>query len=298
MWTNTQNLKPTSVALLREVATFGPGHQGKRQTLDEPRRGEICAALDAEHIDRPPFLERHHVWVDREAKLFESGEYPDKGLTVTPDQIQTLADNFDLPVPVLIEHSRSPLELGYLTQVEARGGQLFGTVSLTKEANDLIESSGAHSLSLGLSEDLSRIVEVSLVKKPRIASARIFNGEVIAAPVDWQAKYQELLAKSSRIAWDDFLHQGKLTPAQVPFAAALLGSGHAVEFDGDSVPVGRVFQRFLEAAPTHDRFTELAFGGSEIPHNLDPEAAAFYQRYFPGTSLEEIARHSGGALNP
>ncbi|MCH7903160.1 MAG: hypothetical protein IH944_01180 [Armatimonadetes bacterium] len=38
-----------------------------------------------------------------------------------------------------IEHATSPLELGYLTSVEADDGELFGTVALSAEANDLTE---------------------------------------------------------------------------------------------------------------------------------------------------------------
>ncbi len=45
-------------------------------------------------------------------------------------------------MPLLIEHATSPLELGYLTSVEADGGELFGTVALSAEANVLIEKSG------------------------------------------------------------------------------------------------------------------------------------------------------------
>jgi hypothetical protein len=74
-------------------------------------------------------------WIDRRAKLFEAGEYPDKGLTVTEEQLSLLASSFSAPVPVLVEHGESPLELGHLCQVEALGPELFGTIRLTPEAH-------------------------------------------------------------------------------------------------------------------------------------------------------------------
>ena len=107
--------------------------------------------------DAPAYLHTEHTWIDRRAKLFEVGEYPDKGVSVTPEMLRALDTNFDLPVPVLIEHARSPLELGYLTSIEVVGEELFGNVALTTEADALLAKSGARSLSVGLSGDLSSI---------------------------------------------------------------------------------------------------------------------------------------------
>src|SRR5687767_10849414 len=120
-------------------------------------------------------------WIERSAKLFEAGEFPEKGVSITPEQLAGLAGAFQDPVPVLIEHSESPLELGYLTSVQVMGDELFGTVSFTPEAHVLVERSGARSLSLGLTPDLTRIREVSLVRNPRIESAQLFSG----GPVFW-----------------------------------------------------------------------------------------------------------------
>ena len=53
-------------------------------------------------------------WVRRRAKLFEAGDYPDKGVTVAPETLQALANGFSQPVPVLVEHAESPLQLGFL----------------------------------------------------------------------------------------------------------------------------------------------------------------------------------------
>jgi hypothetical protein len=69
---------------------------------------------------------------------------------------------------VLIEHSDSPLELGFVTELRQQGKELYGTITLTQQADSLMIKSGASSLSIGLESDLSRIREVSVVRNPRV----------------------------------------------------------------------------------------------------------------------------------
>jgi hypothetical protein len=57
-----------------------------------------------------------------------------------------------------------------------------------------------------------------------------------------------------------------------------------------------LFDAFLEAAPSFNLLEELAPNSAKPQTHLDLESQAFYQRYFPGLSLEEIARHSDRAL--
>jgi hypothetical protein len=262
-------------------------------------------------------------WVSRRAKLFEAGEYPDKGVTVTPDDLSRLATSFAEPVPVLIEHADSPLEIGLLTGVEVLGQELFGVVSLTPEANALVERSGARSLSVGLAADLSEIREVSLVRSPRVPTAQIYcdsvlfagslqdaelSGEELAVAVRevfasdaelvWRARYERLEREQVRQEAERkvgrWITEGRLTPAQAPIVAALLMSPGIVEFDGQSRPVSTLIEALVLRQPILALFTELAPGASADP-SLDsalllPEEAAFYRRHFPDVSLEEIAR--------
>jgi hypothetical protein len=237
-----------------------------------------------EHPQQSPEPPR---WVERRAKLFEAGEYPDKGLTVTEEDLSRLAGSFDGPVPVLIEHAESPLHLGELSSVEAVGPELFGTVRLTEEADRLVRRSGAASLSVALSPDLSRILEVSLVRRPRVPDARLFGG----GPV-FHARWPGLSAapEVARLV-GDLLREGRLTPAQRPYAEALLACGQAVAFDGDSVPVAALARALLELQPPSALFAEVAPARPADDSNLLlPEEEAFYRRYFPGVELSEIAR--------
>ena len=288
-------IAPEAASLLRKAASFGPGLRGQRTVGTADERAQLRDRLESLGIDPPLFLEREQTWVDRKAKLFEAGDYPDKGVSVTEETLGLLAKSFDLPVPVLIEHAKSPLQIGYLTDVRAEGSELFGTLSLTKEANELIEMSGAHALSLGLSPDLCTIQEVSLVKKPRIASARLFTGEVFAAEPDWKSEYESLRGRLdsqhaiSRI--DGLLAEGRMIPAQVPFANALIAQNGSVEFDGEAVPVSRLVLSLLEVSPKHALFHEHAPQGNGAGSKMDLDERAFYDRYFAGLNIEDIARN-------
>jgi hypothetical protein len=245
---------------------------------------------DSESVSTTPQNAPHSV--QRRAKLFEAGEYPDKGVTVTPDHLKRLAETFSAPVPVLIEHAASPLEIGHLTAIECVDAELFGTITLTAEADALVQRSGARSLSLGLAPDLSAIREVSLVRNPRVASARLFGGEVrFVASLDPSLDREWRQLREARVEREveDLLRSGRLTPAQRQFAQTLLASDDTIEFDGESRPVGDLVRSLIERQPRLNLSVEVAPAPiSNIPH-LHPEEADFYRRHFPDLPLEEIA---------
>lgn len=327
----------TFSAIPAAAALAGPGigavFRGKKL-------GRIASGFD-------PGAERE--FVERRAKLFEAGPYPDKGITVSLEQIEALARSFAGPVPVLIEHGESPLELGFLTKVEALDGELFGTVSLTKEADDLLEASDAKSLSIGLSPDLSEIREVSIVRTPRVPDARLFAGicfcgefcgegerreakgesdlsggseesdgsvgsdgsegsvasdwsdgsvglgEEIAAKGPWRQRYEELSTANRRAdahrAVEGFVREGRLCPAQAPFAEALLLTEDTIEFDGESKPLRQLLMAMIERQPPMGLFAAIAPEADKRAEAalMLPEEAAFYRKHFPDVSLEEIA---------
>lgn len=232
--------------------------------------------------ERPPdYLESPTEWVERNARLFLAGDYPDKNARFDQPQLAALADGFDLPVPVLIEHAASPLELGYLTDVRAEGSALMGTIALTPEANALIDRSGARSLSLGLSPDFSEIREVSLVRHPRVDSATLFHdGPVFAGRLGGGARDQVA----------DWVRRGLLRPSQVEAAEALLGTPAAVTFAEGMTPVAELVRRLVEQGPGHGLFGEAAPDPVRPTIDMSDTEAAFYGRYFPGLDLAEIAK--------
>lgn len=289
---------------------MGPGHRGKRDPSNAVERSALAAALSD---DAPAYLHTEHTWIDRRAKLFETGEYPDKGVSVTPDMLQALDANFDLPVPVLIEHARSPLELGYLTSIEVVGEELFGNVALTVEADALLAKSGARSLSVGLSGDLSSIREVSVVSNPRVADARLFSGSLEPCgpcnsgveplpqplPSASQPDSGQALRAQERGAGTDAevfiarcIRDGRLVPAQAEFARLLLQTPGAITFGERSVSVAEIFERLIERQVPHRLFSELGREGVQdySEHLLLPEEADFYRKHFPEISLDDIAQ--------
>lgn len=230
-------------------------------------------------------------WIERRAKLFEAGEYPDKGLTITTENLQEIENAFDEPVPVLIEHSTSPLEIGYLTGIEARGDELYGVVALTPEADALIERSGARSLSLGLAPDLKSIREVSIVAHPRVADARLFAGLV-----RFDGRWSDALDEGAEAFLRRALETGRLVPAQSAIARALLGCRQTVAFGRGTVPVARLAQELIERQAPHSLNAELGRQPStdHSEHLMLPEEVEFYRRHFPDIDLDAIAQRKGG----
>jgi len=245
-------------------------------------------------------------WIERRAKLFEAGDYPDKGVLVTTDHLRQWSDRFRGRVPVLIEHAESPLEIGFLAELEAIGAELFGTLHLTPEANALIERSGARSLSLGISADLSEIREVSLVRNPRVPTAQLFadgmrwfEGVVEIQPephFDFRAEYDRLLAERRAAEADrrvdDLLRDGYATPAQAPMLRSLLATAGEVSFGDSGVPVATLVERLLRHGIPH-RFTERVAPPMPIDdssHLMLPEEADFYRAHFPDVPLADIAK--------
>lgn len=287
----------------------------ERKPADDADSGKQSVGLESFQRDGD-----RSGWIERRAKLFEAGAYPDKGVVITPDHLDAIAAAFDAPVPVLIEHSESPLELGFLTKVEALDGELFGTVSLSREANDLVERSGARSLSIGLSPDLTEIREVSLVRNPRVPDAQLFHvmsfsgnledgmwradpaqGAACSACPDtddaslWRSRYEQLLAQHRREhagrQVEEFVRAGKLCPAQAPFAKALLQAEDTIEFGEDMASVRELLIAMIERQPPLQLFAALAPSAHQDANAalLLPEEAEFYRKHFPDVSLDEIA---------
>jgi hypothetical protein len=285
--------------LLKQAACWGPGLRGRREEAGAEERRSLARRIEEAGLEVPSYLERPRRWVDRRAKLFQAGRYPDKGVEASPEALRRLAESFSLPVPVLIEHARSPLELGWLTDVRAEGDELFGTITLTEEADRLAAESGASSLSLGLDADLTEIREVSLVRRPRIPDAKLFSGLVLhfsgemdLADDAWLRRWREDRAaeqkrEAARQA-DAWLAEGRITPAELPFALAILTGGPS--FAEGSTDAAEALRGMIAVRPALEWSRETAPAGPAETSGLDADAADFYRRRFSGLSLSEIAR--------
>lgn len=114
--------------------------------------------------------------IERVAKLFEAGDYPDKGVSFGEADIQALVDSFESEVPVKIQHTDTAFDgmLGAVRSVWRRGKELMGRVAFAPDTWSLIDRCGARRLSVGLSYDPLALREVSIVDNPRVATAQVF----------------------------------------------------------------------------------------------------------------------------
>ncbi len=248
--------------------------------------------------------------VEREAKLFEAGSYPDKGLEVSEEQLQTLVESFTTPVPLMVEHLAHGWQIGVLKQLWRRGKELFGRLSILPEAEALLKRLGIRGISVAVTPDLKRIVEVSVTATPRVADARLlsasttaFSGEIFWTEVTRMEQEMEALRQRAELAefalrerqveetLERWLRQGKLTPAVRQMAKTLLLQGtQVVQFAGDECSVAQVFARFVEALPAIVPFGERA-PVNEQESSLSAEEEAFLRRHWGDMPVEQIISH-------
>ena len=235
--------------------------------------------------------------VERVAKLFSAGEYPDRGIEVTEDDLEFMVKAHQ-PAPIKVEHSDTPFKIGTLTKIWRVGKELFGKLIFSRAAWDLIRDSGARGLSVAIKRDKSALTEVSIVRSPRVADAVLFGGDTVEFSIELDEESEDMIDTkveefSNRISElerliaereveslvDSLKRAGKLAPASEELARALLASGNlqVVTFsDGSQKPVSQVFREFLEAQPKIIEFSELAKGSSN--EALSDEEQEFYAK--------------------
>lgn len=216
--------------------------------------------------------------IEREAKLFEAGSYPDRGVEITEEDLDRIVQN-TTEAPIRIEHIATPFDgaLGVVKSVYRKGKELFGRLRFTRAAWELVKAANARRLSVALRTDKSAIVEVSLVREPRVADATVFAGSELSIPAQSELALEEpfsanseaerlrreMRRKDAEIEIDRFKREGKLAPAAELFARAILESddANAITFGGEAMPVRRLFLWFLESQPKVIEFSELAEAG-------------------------------------
>jgi hypothetical protein len=203
---------------------------------------------------------------ERPARLLEAGDYPDKSLSLTESDLDAIVSRFTAGVPVKVEHTDSPLDpLGRVQRVWREGNALLGILAFPDDLAGFLRRRGAAKLSVGLSREPLALLEVSLVLKPRVASAA-FLGEHALGENSLNAEIVRLRAAlSAREAEAQvalFKAQGRIVPAAEAAARALLASDSgSVLMAGGPEPVAEVFRRFLEAQPPVILLREIAASG-------------------------------------
>ena len=244
------------------------------------------------------------IIIERTAKLFEAGDYPDKNISVTEADLDGLASSF-VQAPVKVEHIDTPFDgaLGILRRVWREGRDLMGVIGFARESWALIDRAGARKLSIAIAKDLSRIIEVSLVKNPRISGAQVFQdraefcGEIIRAEMDLLEEENRRLLSVIREREADaeifrLKHAGKVVPACEEICRVILMNCRdgAVKFGAESLSPAELFVRFLESMPALIRFDETAKSSLDESGQFTPEQARLLQGL--GVQPEDALKYS------
>ena len=90
--------------------------------------------------------------IEKDAKIFEAGEYPDKQLTVTESDLDEIVGSFT-EAPVKVEHTDSPLDpLGAVKRIWRRGRELYARLAFPQDLAAFRERRGIRKLSVALDQ--------------------------------------------------------------------------------------------------------------------------------------------------
>ena len=202
---------------------------------------------------------------ERPARLLETGEYPDKQLSLSESDLDAIISRFTAGLPVKVEHMDSPLDpLGRVVRVWREGNALLGTLAFPEDLAGFLRRRGAAKLSVGLTREPLTLAEVSLVLKPRVASAALMATDPLSLEIVRLRAALTAREVDSQIA--AFKAEGRLVPASEAAARALLGTEgeKLIVMAGGAETVAAVFRRFLAAQPPVVTFGETAPAGGDL----------------------------------
>ena len=229
----------------------------------------------------------------KNCKVFELGNYPDKGFGINEEEFDSLAASFS-PAPVEIEHLRSvftkknPFNIGELSEVWREGTSVLGNFKFKSWVKAALAGE-MPKVSLGWAKSPEkRIVEASLVVNPRITSAQLstafatFAGEKPSrkgGAMSWLSKLKQALSEAPDEELANFGEKpsGGLTAEQVTEivnkavadnTAALEAKFGQVRTDATDVQADAAVESFA---------TWLTGTGKTVPAQLDSYRAMFKQ---------------------
>jgi len=137
--------------------------------------------------------------VFKRGKIFQCGDYPDKGVNVDIATFRASNLNFT-PVALNIEHSQSVFDdhLGELVGIEtADDGAVFGLLSVPTPVNDLLKVKPQTPVSIEIDQVNFAVTGLAFVKFPRVTDAAVFNALGIDPPKEKQKmNWKEKLANA------------------------------------------------------------------------------------------------------
>jgi len=117
-------------------------------------------------------------YIERDARLFRAGDYPDKGFSRTPDDLDAIiaATQAGDRVPLIVEHLPDHVELGEVLPETLRraGDWILGRVRLPLVVFNGLKTKG---LSVRINRLSNRISDLSLTPTPRVVGAALMSRE-------------------------------------------------------------------------------------------------------------------------
>ncbi len=230
--------------------------------------------------------------------LFEAGEYPDKGVTITPDDLDQVVARFaggHHTVVVNTEHHDGPLDpLGEVVALFHKGGRLYGAIAFSVGIRQHIRAreAGKFSVAFQAHEDGGYVLDhVAVTATPRVPGTGFLTG----GQVQFRGEAVSIDEAVAR-----FSHEGKLTPAMIGPASRLLSAAGTVNFaDGSCGSAAADMITFLDVMPVvqprggviPSQFSHPGAGAGTDPRDtaerVDPEIVAMAMRL--GLNPKELA---------
>jgi len=237
---------------------------GKAETVTTKREYQTVKAFSLAEFSA------NDEYVTYRGRIFEAGDYPDKGVSFTPAELVSIADAF-LPVPNDLEHSRTILsdKLGELPVVRAMdgGAWLYGELAIPKWLHEL---TGSEPIGVSLAFDSEkRIVGNALTLNPRIKSAQVaaafteFAGKRNSSrdQADLQKVHDLAVSLGAQCGTEYTAHPPKeKKPMKLgEFISKLFSGGGNVDLEQEIDTGGAPDNTFTQADPEKDRLrAELA----------------------------------------
>lgn len=188
-------------------------------------------------------------YVLRSGKVFECGDYPDKGFSLSADEARAAVAAF-VPCDNDIEHRQSILDkkLGQLRSVEmgADGKSLLGVVAIPRWLHEAIGDAPLKT-SLAFDRTTKRIAKNGLVLTPRVTDAALFGAYAsFAGKRHSQADQDRLnaIAEHAVALGADHPRKGQAKMSQSNDSVSVLDAIKALVTGRDTTPAGA-----LGAAP-------------------------------------------------
>jgi DNA topoisomerase IB len=115
-------------------------------------------------------------FITRDVQMFQAGNYPDKGVSVTVADLHNMAKNSGR-VPIQVGHVEPEFRLGEAHSYHVIDDWLYGKFDLHPAADTLLTINGMKNVSVGMNPSKTHLLEVSATGSPRVQGARMFSNE-------------------------------------------------------------------------------------------------------------------------